>query len=179
MEKSIGSSPIVALVGGMGRVITSSSPIDNELAKIASINRNIAFTTKLIKEGFVPDVIGTVGNSASQAFWKSIMNIFAGSIGAQGGIALKEDLPTNQAFGILYMWHNLRDAIQKEDRRLSALFAFVFGSGSRSTPFTETDCAQKPGDPRAIQSRRALCLSSRAGNDAFHRRAAAPLAFRL
>ncbi|MBU0547925.1 MAG: hypothetical protein KKH57_04110, partial [Candidatus Omnitrophica bacterium] len=122
----------------------ASSPVLESLDKVSLVKRNIAFTTQLIKDGQVPDVIGTVGNSASQGFWQTIMNIFAQTIGAQRGIALKEDLPTNQAFGILYMWHNLRDIIQNQNNPLSTLFAFVFGSGSRSTPFTETDCAQKP-----------------------------------
>jgi hypothetical protein len=54
---------------------------------------------------------------------------------------LYEDLPVNQAFGVLLLWQRLRDTT---DRRRGTLAAFVFGSGTRSTPLTETDNAQKP-----------------------------------
>ncbi|MDD4982266.1 MAG: hypothetical protein PHS12_05905, partial [Candidatus Omnitrophica bacterium] len=101
-----------------------------------------ALTKRLILEGATPEVIGTVSGSVSaQNFWQGLLNSTRESFKAKAALSFHEDLPTNQAFGILLLWQRLREKIERDH---SSLIAFVFGDGTRSTPFTETDCAQKP-----------------------------------
>ncbi|MFW6131433.1 MAG: mannose-6-phosphate isomerase, class I [Candidatus Aminicenantaceae bacterium] len=126
---------------------STEDKIIDDVIKTVQIKRNIKLTWNLIKEKKVPSIIGTVGNVSSQPFWNTIMNKAAKSFGSLKGVSLQEDLPTNQAFGLLYMYHNLKQKLSLYEKAISdfdALFAFVFGSGTRSTPFTETDCGQKP-----------------------------------
>src|SRR5690606_10272375 len=60
---------------------------------------------------------------------------------AERVVALHEDLPVNQAFGVLLAWQRLKPELVP---RKGALLSFVFGEGTRATPFTETDNGQKP-----------------------------------
>jgi hypothetical protein len=60
---------------------------------------------------------------------------------AQRVHSFHEDLPVNQAFGVLLLWQRLRPLLLDGQ---GVLAAFVFGEGSRATPFTETDNGQKP-----------------------------------
>jgi hypothetical protein len=76
-----------------------------------------------------------------QQFWQSVLNHVCGSFQARAAISFVEDLPTNQAFGLLLLWQRLKPHVQ-ENR--GSLAAFVFGEGTRSSPFTETESAQKP-----------------------------------
>ncbi len=110
--------------------------------KIACIKNNIDLTNKLIEDGQTPEVIGTVSGSASaKSFWQGILNKAKDSFKAKAALSFHEDLPVNQAFGILLLRQRLEEHIKEG---CGSLIAFVFGSGTRSTPLTETDCAQKP-----------------------------------
>jgi hypothetical protein len=109
---------------------------------LARIKNNIAFARQLVETGDTPEVIGTVsGSESARVFWQSILDRACTTLKARAGVSFHEDLPVNQAFGILLLWQRLRDHIT-DDR--GSLVAFVFGEGTRATPFTETDNAQKP-----------------------------------
>lgn len=118
------------------------SPSAAQLADAQKIVSNIGLTQNLISNNGVPDVIGAVsGSPTAQAYWDSVLQETARTLNVQDSLSLHEDLPVNQAFGLLLTWQRLRDQL-KGDK--GALMAFVFGDGTRSTPFTETDNAQKP-----------------------------------
>ena len=106
------------------------------------IKSNIAFTRELIAAGETPEVIGTVsGSESAREFWQSTLDRACETLKAREAVSFHEDLPVNQAFGILLLWQRLKPYV-REDR--GSLVAFVFGEGTRATPFTETDNAQKP-----------------------------------
>jgi phosphomannomutase len=106
------------------------------------IRKNITLTQSLLANGETPEIIGTVsGSQHAQVFWQGILDQTRVSFKARAAISFHEDLPTNQAFGLLLLWQRLKE--HRCDNR-GALVAFVFGDGTRSTPFTETDNAQKP-----------------------------------
>ncbi len=108
----------------------------------ARVRGNIALTAELFARGETPELIGTVSGSATaRAFWQDLLDRARESFRAATAVSFVEDLPTNQAFGLLLLWQRLKPHL-RGDR--GALVAFVFGDGTRSTPFTETDCAQKP-----------------------------------
>jgi hypothetical protein len=109
---------------------------------VAGVKQNIAFTRHLIEAGNIPGTLAIVSGSASaKNLWQKILDGAKISLKATSVFSLYEDLPVNQAFGVLLLWQRLRDTA---DRTCGILAAFVFGSGTRSTPFTETDNAQKP-----------------------------------
>jgi phosphomannomutase len=113
-----------------------------KMERAGSIRRNIELTNVLIRDGKAPEVIGIVsGSSSAQSFWQQILDKTKAAFKANQGISFHEDLPVNQAFGILLMWQRFGERLKAGQ---GALTAFVFGSGSRSTPLTETDNAQKP-----------------------------------
>jgi len=113
---------------------------EHEVVEI--IKSNIAFTRELIAAGETPEVIGTVsGSESAREFWQSILDRTCETLKAREAVSFHEDLPVNQAFGILLLWQRLKPYV-REDR--GSLVAFVFGEGTRATPFTETDNAQKP-----------------------------------
>src|SRR5262252_4116921 len=119
-----------------------SSECYTEDAFVAGVKKNIALTKLLIEEGKTPGTLAIVsGSESAKNLWQKILDGAKSSLQAISVFSLHEDLPVNQAFGILLLWQRLRDAA---DRRCGTLAAFVFGSGTRSTPFTETDNAQKP-----------------------------------
>jgi len=108
----------------------------------AQIRKNIALTAELFARGETPEVIGTVsGSCPAQKFWQNALDAAREEFKAAAAVSVVEDLPTNQAFGLLLLWQRLKSHLGG-DR--GALVAFVFGDGTRSTPFTETDGAQKP-----------------------------------
>lgn len=109
---------------------------------VEAIRKNITLTNRLFACGETPELIGTVsGSPAAQEFWQNLLNEARESFRARAAISFQEDLPTNQAFGLLLLWQRLKPHWRENG---GALVAFVFGDGTRSTPFTETDNAQKP-----------------------------------
>jgi len=117
---------------------------------LASVQHNISATDALFSEGAPPALLGTVsGSPAAQRFWQHALDRIQEPFRARAVESFCEDLPVNQAFGLLLLWHRLRP---KFEPGRGALVAFVFGEGTRSTPFTETDNGQKP----AIRSFAAL-----------------------
>ncbi len=108
----------------------------------ADVGRNIALAAALFARGETPELIATVsGSKTARQFWQGILDRAREPFQASAAISFEEDLPTNQAFGLLLLWQRLKPHL-RGDR--GALAAFVFGDGTRSTPFTETDNAQKP-----------------------------------
>jgi len=113
-----------------------------ENAFVAEVKKNIALTKRLIEAGKTPGTLAIVsGSESARNLWQKILDGAKSSLKAISVFSYHEDLPVNQAFGILLLWQRLRDTA---DRKRGTLAAFVFGSGTRSTPFTETDNAQKP-----------------------------------
>ena len=109
---------------------------------VEQIRNNITLAAELFARGETPELIATVsGSKAARDFWQDVLNRAREPFKAATAISLEEDLPTNQAFGLLLLWQRLKPLLHG-DR--GALAAFVFGDGTRSTPFTETDNAQKP-----------------------------------
>jgi phosphomannomutase len=109
---------------------------------VTSIRKNISLATDLLTRGETPEVLALVaGSKFAQEFWQSVMNNAREAFHARSAISFVEDLPTNQAFGLLLLWQRLKPHV-RENR--GSLAAFVFGEGTRSTPFTETESAQKP-----------------------------------
>src|SRR5215813_9547428 len=118
------------------------SECNTEDAFVAGVKKNIALTKRLIEEGKTPGTLAIVsGSESARNLWQKILDEAKSSLKALSVFSWYEVLPVNQAFGVLLLWQRLRDAA---DRIRGPLAAFVFGSGTRSTPFTETDNAQKP-----------------------------------
>jgi len=114
-----------------------------------AIAGNIAATEDLFAHGRPPQVIGTVsGSAAAQSFWQRQLDAARGALGAREALSFHEDLPVNQAFGLLLLWQRLRPALRPDD---GALVAFVFGEGTRATPLTEAECGQKPAIASYVQ----------------------------
>lgn len=145
---------------------------------VNAILSNIAATTGLLETGRPAALIGTVSGSASaQALWQRLLDAARSSFGARKAISFREDLPVNQAFGVLLLWQRLREHLEQGE---GALVAFVFGQGTRATPFTEADNGQKPAmasfvrDSQGSQSRfipvAELALRQFASAEAFLRR---------
>ena len=87
-------------------------------------------------------LIGAVcGSAAAQTFWQQQLDAMRPDFGARAAHAFFEDLPVNQAFGLLLLWERAKPHYQANE---GALVAFVFGSGTRATPITEAECGQKP-----------------------------------
>lgn len=113
-----------------------------ESAFVGAIRRNVSATAELFASGAPPRVIGTVsGSAAAQAFWARQLEHVRGAMRAGEALSFHEDLPVNQAFGLLLLWQRMRSHLRPGD---GSLVAFVFGEGSRATPFTEAECGQKP-----------------------------------
>ncbi|PID39764.1 MAG: mannose-6-phosphate isomerase, class I [Deltaproteobacteria bacterium] len=114
-----------------------------ERAYVEAILRNIAHCEQLFSEdGASAAVIGMVaGSEAAQAFWQRQLDQARASFCARRAISFYEDLPVNQAFGLLLLWQRLREELEAGE---GALVAFVFGEGTRATPLTEAEGGQKP-----------------------------------
>ena len=123
----------------MPKLLNEGEPED---AFVVGVKKNIALTKRLIEDGKTPGTLAVVaGSESARNLWQKILDEAKRSLQAISVFSFHEDLPVNQAFGVLLLWQRLRDAA---DRTRGTLAAFVFGSGTRSTPFTETDNAQKP-----------------------------------
>lgn len=117
---------------------------------VGAVAKNIAHTERLLREGAPAAVLGTVSGSASaQRFWQHALDAMKSDFRAREVISFHEDLPTNQAFGLLLLWQRLEPSLRPDE---GALIAFVFGEGSRATPFTETDNGQKPAIASFVRS---------------------------
>ena len=113
-----------------------------EGAFVRAVLANIAHTEWLFRQGDPAALIGAVsGSLAAQRYWQRSLDAMRVPFQARHAISLHEDLPTNQAFGLLLMWQRVRSLLGPGE---GALLAFVFGEGSRATPFTEAESAQKP-----------------------------------
>ena len=109
---------------------------------LAAIQQNISATEALFSHGSPPALIGTVAGSATaQRFWQHALDQIRGAFRARESLSFHEDLPVNQAFGLLLLWQRLRARFVSGE---GALIAFVFGEGTRATPFTEAESGQKP-----------------------------------
>jgi len=87
-------------------------------------------------------LLGAVcGSGPAQSFWQGQLDAMRPDFGATAAHAFFEDLPVNQAFGLLLLWERARPRYVAGQ---GALIAFVFGSGTRATPITEAECGQKP-----------------------------------
>ncbi len=87
-------------------------------------------------------LLGVVcGSAAAQRFWQGQLDAIRPDFGASTALAFHEDLPVNQAFGLLLLWARAKPHFTPG---AGALVAFVFGSGTRATPITEAECGQKP-----------------------------------
>ncbi|MEM6559606.1 MAG: hypothetical protein AAF605_07455 [Myxococcota bacterium] len=131
--------------------------MDTPSAYAAAILGNIAASDELFHHGQPPALIGTVsGSAAAQRFWQERLDRSQAAFGAKLTRSLYEDLPVNQAFGLLLLWQRVREDFQRSE---GALFAFVFGEGSRATPFTEAECGQKPALASFARSQEGSWLS--------------------
>ena len=109
------------------------SECHTEDAFVAAVKQNIALTKLLIEEGKTPGTLAIVsGSESAKNLWQKILDGAKSSLKALSVFSLHEDLPVNQAFGVLLLWQRLRDAT---DRTRGPPAAFVFGSGTRSTPY--------------------------------------------
>ena len=109
---------------------------------VRAILHNIEVTRTLFREGRPPSVVGTVcGSYAAQAFWQRQLDMARQDMGARLVCSFCEDLPVNQAFGLLLLWQRVRRELRTGE---GSLFAFVFGEGTRAAPWTEAECGQKP-----------------------------------
>lgn len=123
-------------------VVSIASEHDPRLAVASAVARNVAYTDRLIAEGGAAAVVGTVsGTSGAQRFWDACLEDVKAELKARTKVSLHEDLPVNQAFGILLMWQRLQPLLRPGE---GALMAFVFGEGSRAAPWTEAELGQKP-----------------------------------
>jgi phosphomannomutase len=128
--------------GILRRLEAAVTPAVREPGFGDAIRMNITLTADLLARGETPEVIGTVsGSRSAQAFWQALLDGARESFRAREAISFQEDLPTNQALGLLLLWQRLEPHLTGAQ---GALVAFVFGEGTRSTPFTETDNGQKP-----------------------------------
>lgn len=103
---------------------------------------NIEVGRSLLDHGEPAGLVAAVcGSEPARRFWQRRLDRAASDLRAREVVALHEDLPVNQAFGLLLAWHRLRDRRMANE---GVLVAFVFGEGTRSTPLTEAECGQKP-----------------------------------
>ncbi len=113
-----------------------------EAQAVEAILNNIATAAELFASGTPPALLGTVcGSEPAQRFWRHHLERMQPELRARTVRSLHEDLPVNQAFGLLLMWQRIRDELSPG---AGALLAFVFGEGSRATPLTECEGGQKP-----------------------------------
>lgn len=109
---------------------------------VEAIRANIARTADLFASDGAAQVIGTVsGSERARSFWQEQLDAARPAFGARAALSFHEDLPVNQAFGLLLLWQRLRPELREGE---GALVAFVFGEGTRSTPLTEAESGQKP-----------------------------------
>ncbi|MEM6531094.1 MAG: hypothetical protein AAF654_00655 [Myxococcota bacterium] len=107
-----------------------------------AVRANIDAISELFSQGEPAAFIGAVcGSEGARAFWQRQLDRAREGFRARDAAAFHEDLPVNQAFGLLLLWQRLKPRLRADE---GSLVAFVFGEGSRATPLTETECGQKP-----------------------------------
>jgi len=117
-----------------------------------AIVANVLATDELFESGNPPGIIATVsGSEAARSFWQDRLDRVRPELGARAALSLHEDLPVNQAFGLLLSWKRIRPHIRPDE---GALAAFVFGEGTRAAPLTEAECGQKPAITSFARARR-------------------------
>jgi phosphomannomutase len=125
-----------------GGILTRLLASAGEGLRLRAILSNVAHTDTLFRERMAAGLIGCVsGSESARRFWQRRLEDAQRRFGAERVLALHEDLPVNQAFGVLLAWQRLRPAFVPGQ---GALVSFVFGEGTRASPFTETDNGQKP-----------------------------------
>lgn len=88
-----------------------------------------------------PGLVGIVsGTPGAAARWTRVLDQARAGLGARDTASLVEDLPVNQGLGLLLLWRRIRARLRPGE---GALVAFVFGDGSRASPFTEAEGGQK------------------------------------
>jgi mannose-6-phosphate isomerase class I len=118
--------------------------------RVQTIRANIAEAERLFRSKRAAPVLGCVcGSGPATRFWQRRLEDAQGRWGARSVLALHEDLPVNQAFGVLLAWKRLEPRLAPGE---GALLSFVFGEGTRATPFTETDNGQKPAMASFVRS---------------------------
>jgi phosphomannomutase len=106
-----------------------------------AIVANVDGAQQLFRAGAPAAVIGAVaGSETARQFWQVTLERAQPEMRARAALALHEDLPVNQALGILLLWQRIRDQLRAGE---GALIAFVFGEGTRATPLSEAESAQK------------------------------------
>lgn len=110
-----------------------------------AVLRNVALGQELFageRDEAPAALVGAVcGSAPAQSFWQGQLDAMRPDFGATTAHAFFEDLPVNQAFGLLLLWERAKEHYVPGR---GALIAFVFGSGTRATPITEAECGQKP-----------------------------------
>jgi len=126
--------------------VTAPDPQDQPSAAegddyLSAVRHNIEGAADFFRHGDPPALVGTVsGSAAARDFWAAELEAARGDFRAREVVSLHEELPVNQAFGLLLLWERLRPHLRPQE---GALIAFVFGEGTRATPFTEAECGQK------------------------------------
>lgn len=121
---------------------------------VAAVRRNIEVSERILREGGSPEIIGTVcGSAGAKRFWQQKLDEARSCLAARHAVSFHEDLPVNQAFGLLLLWQRLQqDCAASRTPGAGALVAFVFGEGSRASPMTEAECGQKPAISSFVRS---------------------------
>ncbi len=136
--------------GIVPRLAHSLEPIPGDTPADAII-RNVRLAALQVDQGLAPEVLGIVaGSESARHYWQQLLDDARVSFRARAAFAFHEDLPTNQAFGLLLLWQRLKPLLRPGE---SALMAFVFGEGTRSTPFTECESGQKPALATFVKTR--------------------------
>jgi len=148
--RSIVSEGLAEPDGILPRLAQLLGPAAGESSADAII-RNVRLTGVQLEQGLAPEVLGIVaGSDAARRYWQQVMDDARVTFRARAAFAFHEDLPTNQAFGLLLLWQRLKPRLRSGE---SALVAFVFGDGTRSTPFTECESGQKPALATFVKTR--------------------------
>ena len=86
----------------MPKVVSARNTED---AFVAGVKKNIALTKRLIEEGQTPGTLAIVsGSESAKNLWQKILDGAKSSLKALSVFSLHEDLPVNQAFGVLLLW---------------------------------------------------------------------------
>jgi mannose-6-phosphate isomerase class I len=109
--------------------------------RVEVLRRSIAAADALFRTGTPAGVVGVVsGSPGARAHWEQVLEGARASLRARRVLSLHEDRPVNQAFGLLLLWQRLRPHLRPGE---GALVTFVFGEGTRVSPWTEAEGGQK------------------------------------
>ena len=85
----------------MPKLLSEGKPED---AFMAGVKKNIALTKRLIEEGKTPGTLAIVsGSESARNLWQKILDEAKRSLQAISVFSFHEDLPVNQAFGVLLL----------------------------------------------------------------------------